>query len=134
LLSAVSNATKRDDVVLYTTTSDSTLRVFLPVLDSPQRLQLHVSLDLFSSLPFSVATKYLTESNTSSPASRIFSIDRQLVRTAIAAILDKHPHPEDAARVRLKEIYDEGWDLFLRVLSDGSVLVTAVAVRIVARL
>ena len=50
----------RDDLILYTITSDATLRIFLPVLDAPQRLQLHASLDVFTTLPFSLASQIKT--------------------------------------------------------------------------
>lgn len=43
----------------------------------------------------------------------------------------------DDAKLRLRkvrEIQEEGWDLFLRVMGDGSVVVRAVAVRFLALL
>ncbi|KAJ7654974.1 RAVE protein 1 C terminal-domain-containing protein [Mycena polygramma] len=105
-----SQASSRDDLILYTITSDSTLRIFLPVLDSPQYLQLHASLDLSSSIPFTIASKLSTNSN-------VFWLDREINET----------DSDHARSRRLQEIKDEGWDLFLRVLEDGSAVVTAVA-------
>ncbi|KAF7339771.1 WD repeat protein [Mycena venus] len=116
-----SQASSRDDLILYTITSDSTLRIFLPVLDSPQYLQLHASLDLFSSIPFSISSKLSTAS------SSVFWLDREIVGDCISATLKNETDSEHARFRRLQEIKDEGWDLFLRVIEDGSALVTAVA-------
>ncbi|KAF9029279.1 WD repeat-containing protein [Hymenopellis radicata] len=103
-----------DNLILYTVTSDSTLRVFFPVLDSPQHLQLHASIDLFSaSIP------------TPDPRpSTVFIMDREVIGRAFENISAE----QDTARTRrIQEIKEEGWDLFLRVLGDGSVVVTALA-------
>lgn len=113
---------QRGDLLLYTITSDSTLRIFLPVLDSPRRLQLHASLDLFSSLPFSMASK-LPKSHSS-----VFWLDREVIGDVLTTILKDQSNPEDGRIRRLREIKEDGWDLFLRVLDDGSIVVTAVAV------
>ncbi|KAJ6621584.1 RAVE protein 1 C terminal-domain-containing protein [Mycena sp. CBHHK59/15] len=116
----LSQASSRDDLILYTVTSDSTLRIFLPVLDSPQHLQLHASLDLFSSIPFSISSKISTNFS-------VFWLDREIIGNSISATLKDKNEPENAQIRRLQEIKDEGWDLFLRVLEDGSAVVTAVA-------
>ncbi|CAA7258624.1 unnamed protein product [Cyclocybe aegerita] len=116
-----SQASSRDDLILYSVTSDATLRIFFPVLDAPDYLQLHASLDLFSSLPFSVVEQL--ESSSSS----VFWLDRRTVEKVILYILKDESQVDDARTRRIKEIKDEGWDLFLRVLADGSVVVTAVA-------
>ncbi|KAJ7786153.1 RAVE protein 1 C terminal-domain-containing protein [Mycena metata] len=115
-----SQASSRDDLILYTITSDATLRIFLPVLDSPQYLQLHASLDLFSSIPFIVSSKLSTDSS-------VFWLDREVVSDCISATLNNETNREHARFRRLQEIKDEGWDLFIRVLEDGSAVVTAVA-------
>lgn len=51
---------------------------------------------------------------------------------ALDHILKQQPQPysetEDAKLRKVKDIQDEGWDLFLRVLADGSIVVRAVAV------
>ena len=94
----------------------------MPVLDAPQYLQLHSALDAFSSLPFSLAVK---QSN-----SGVFWLDREVMSAAFRMLLaDSHSTEEDARRRRVREIAEEGWDLFLRVLGDGSLVVQAVAVR-----
>ncbi|KAF8213200.1 WD repeat-containing protein [Mycena galopus ATCC 62051] len=116
-----SQASSRDDLILYTITSDSTLRIFLSVLDSPQYLQLHASLDLFSSIPFSIS------SSLSTTDSSVFWLDREIVSDCISNTLKDETDSEHARFRRLQEIKEEGWDLFLRVIQDGSAVVTAVA-------
>jgi hypothetical protein len=110
------------DSILYTVTKDSVLRIFLPVLDSPQLLQLHASLDLFSSLPFSIASDY------ESACSSVFWMDREVLGNTFNHTLKTCSEEEDGRRRRITEIKEEGWDMFLRILADGSIVVTAVAV------
>ncbi|RPD64989.1 hypothetical protein L227DRAFT_635288 [Lentinus tigrinus ALCF2SS1-6] len=115
-----SPTSSRDDPTLYTVTSDATLRIFMPVLDAPQYLQLHTALDAFSSLPFSLALKQTDSS--------VFWLDREVMTAAFKTLIaDPQPAEEDARRRRVREIAEEGWDLFLRVLGDGSLVVQAVA-------
>ncbi|KAI0036631.1 WD repeat-containing protein [Vararia minispora EC-137] len=112
----------RDDLILYTVTSDATLRVFMPVIDSPRYLQLHASLDLSSALPYSVPMKVAVTMKSS-----IFWLDRQVVADSLASLVRKEGEEEDARMRRARDIKEEGWDLFLRVLSDGSLVVNALA-------
>ncbi|KAF7320375.1 WD repeat protein [Mycena kentingensis (nom. inval.)] len=107
-------ASSRDDLILYTVTSDSTLRIFFPVLDSPQFLQLHATLDTFSS-------------STSSVSSNVFWLDRIIIGRAISDALTRDADTDHTRIRRLQEIIAEGWDLFLRILEDGSATVSAVA-------
>ncbi len=94
----------------------------MPVLDAPQHLQLHSALDTFSSLPFSVASRQTS--------SAIFWLDRDIMNAALKSVLSNPASAdEDARQRRLREISEEGWDIFLRVLGDGSLVVQAVAVR-----
>lgn len=116
-------ASSRDDLILYTVTVDSVLRIFLPVIDAPQHLQLHATIDLFSSLPFSLASR----SDPNLTASSIFWLDRTVVGDALNDILKNTGKDEEGRFRRLKDIKDEGWDLFLRVLGDGSLVVSGVA-------
>ncbi|KAG6832276.1 hypothetical protein H0H92_003509 [Tricholoma furcatifolium] len=116
-----SQVASRDELMLYTVTTDSTIRIFLPVLDAPQQLQLHASLDIFSALPFSVASYHLDQA-----ASTAFWLDNDVVGNALSETLKKWPE-ENARRKRIQEIKDECWDIFLHVLGDGSVVVSAVA-------
>ncbi|KAF9056524.1 RAVE protein 1 C terminal-domain-containing protein [Panaeolus papilionaceus] len=116
-----SPASSRDDLILYTITSDATLRIFFPVLDAPDYFQLHGSLDLFSSLPYSVASQM------DSTLSSVFWIDRKILEEPVIRLLKQAAGTDDARTRRIKEIKDENWDLFIRILADGSVVVTAVA-------
>ncbi|KAL1677484.1 RAVE protein 1 C terminal-domain-containing protein [Schizophyllum commune] len=113
-------ASSRDDLILYTVTADAVLRVFVPVLDAPQSLQLHASLDLYSSVPFSVASIY-----SSSPTS-VFCLNRSALEQALERIVDSAP-PHAEHHHRLREMKEEAWDLFLRAMPDGSLVVSAIA-------
>ncbi len=99
------------------------MRIYSPVLDAPDYLQLHAALDIYASLPFSVVSQL--ESSKSS----IFWLDRNTVDKVISHILSNPSQDKDVHDRRIREIKDESWDLFLRVLADGSVVVTAVVVR-----
>lgn len=80
-------------------------------------------MDAFSSLPFAVACQQTS--------STVFWLDREIMSTALNSVLaESPPAEEDARRRRVREITEEGWDVFLRVLADGSLVVQAVAVRI----
>ncbi|KAK7059134.1 regulator of (H+)-ATPase in vacuolar membrane [Paramarasmius palmivorus] len=118
-----SQASSRDDLILYTITADATLRIFLPVLDSPQYLQLHASIDLFSSIPHNlVATQ--REYQTSS----VFWLDRQVLSQSLQQLVPKEKGDHEGASIRrLRDIKEEAWDLFFRVAGDGSIVLTAVA-------
>ncbi|KAI0963718.1 hypothetical protein AcW1_000718 [Taiwanofungus camphoratus] len=113
-------ASSRDDPILYTTTTDGTLRVFLPVLDAPQHVQLHAALDASSALPLSSSLP------SSACTSSIFPLDRDVV-LAVLRNPDSRSAEDDARSRRVREIAEEEWDLFLRVLSDGSLVIQAVA-------
>ncbi len=110
-------------MILFTVTSDATLRIFFPVLDSPQYLQLHASLDLNSSLPFSI-----TSANPEIQHSSVFYLDREVIRQSSDEILTSCLSQDNVRTRRIQDIKEEGWDLFLRVLGDGSIVVTAVTV------
>ncbi|KAJ8594840.1 hypothetical protein M405DRAFT_857819 [Rhizopogon salebrosus TDB-379] len=118
-----SQASRSDDPALYTITSDSTLRIFLPVVDAPRRLQLHASLDLFSSLPFLVAARFGSHPSRSTVA----WLDKEVVRHTIKAILASTAEDTSPQVERLREIDEEGWDIFVRALEDGSLIVSAIA-------
>lgn len=98
------------------------MRIFFPVLDAPDYLQLHASLDLYASLPFSVVDQL------DSTISSISWLDRKTVEQVVTNILSDPTQLDEARNKRIKEIKDDGWDLFLRVLGDGSIVITAVAV------
>lgn len=123
----------RDDLVpLYTTTADAVLRIFIPVLDSLQYLQLHGAVDVpFSRSEFKGKGKGVAGAE---GASSVFWLDRTVLRDAFRAALAAPDEGDEDAdterrRRRAREVVEEGWDLFLRIMHDGSVLVTAIAVR-----
>ncbi|TFY65144.1 hypothetical protein EVJ58_g2168 [Rhodofomes roseus] len=118
---------RNDDPILYTTTTDGTLRVFLSVLDAPQRVQLHAALDAASSIPLSSQLNSL-EGDGRMISSSVFPLDRDAVLGMLkGATGGAQSAEEDARSRRVREIAEEGWDLFLRVLADGSLVVQAVA-------
>ncbi|CAE6416915.1 unnamed protein product [Rhizoctonia solani] len=115
-----STTSNRSDIILYTITADHTVRIYMPVLDSPEHLQLHASLDLHS---FGV----------SGIVSKICLLDREAVMDSLHKAMDRHieglpqqVEEESARRDRLKCIVDEGWDLFAVVTQDGAVTVRAI--------
>ncbi|KAF9270044.1 WD repeat-containing protein [Marasmius fiardii PR-910] len=116
-------ASSRDELILYTTTVDSTLRIFLPVLDSPQHLQLHASIELFSSLSYTSVS-----SQSQNRASVVFHLDGHALWHSLDILFahDKQDW-EDTSLRRLRDIKDESWDIFFRVVGDGSLILTAVA-------
>lgn len=109
----------------------------MPVLDSLQFLQLHGAIDVPFERPVGGKGKGKAKSRVvggrENEDTSIFWLDRKVVGDALDAYL-KEPasasggEAEEGKRRRAKEILEEGWDLFLRVCEDGSVLVTAVAV------
>ncbi|GJJ09914.1 hypothetical protein Clacol_004138 [Clathrus columnatus] len=117
----------RPDLTLYTLTSDSVVRVFHPVLDAPQRLELHCTLDSRLFLPSPLASNI--------DGSLIFPLDRQVLLSSIATMtqngdakevsyaFEKEAQPSK----RLEIIKNEEWDLFLRILKDGSILIRGIA-------
>lgn len=94
------------------------------MIDAPHRLQLHASLDLFSSLPFLVAARLGSHPRKST----VVWLDKEVVRRTIKAVLASATEDASPQFKRLREIDEEGWDLFVRALGDGSMLVSAVAV------
>lgn len=63
-----------------------------------------------------------------SAISSVSWLDRKTVEQVITNILSDPTQVDEARNKRIKEIKDDGWDLFLRVLGDGSFVITAVAV------
>ncbi|KAH9984643.1 WD repeat-containing protein [Russula compacta] len=113
-------ASSRDSPVLYTVTCDATLRLFIPVLDSPQSMQLHATLDLFPSAPS------LPPSQKSSiPSSNVFYLDREIFRGVLMTVLMDASDANDTKLRRLQDICDGGWDMFMQVLPDGSITIRA---------
>jgi hypothetical protein len=112
----------RSDTILYTMTTDCTVRIYMPVLDSAEHLQLHASLDLYS---FGVP----------GIVSGICLLDRDVIIDSMRKAMEwpiegssQHAEEERARRTRLKCIVDEGWDLFAVVTQDGTVVIRAITV------
>lgn len=66
-----------------------------------------------------------------STLSSVFWIDRKILEEPVIRLLKQAAGTDDARTRRIKEIKDENWDLFIRILADGSVVVTAVAVSLI---
>ncbi|EIW86859.1 hypothetical protein CONPUDRAFT_46132 [Coniophora puteana RWD-64-598 SS2] len=113
---------RSDDPALLTVTSDSVLRIFLPVIDEPERLQLHGALDI-SSLQVTLSPPRL---NVLEPSSQNIWLDKAIILDALTALLAQS-QDDDERMNRVREIIDEDWDLFLQVLEDGSLIISAVA-------
>ncbi|KAL4070811.1 RAVE protein 1 C terminal-domain-containing protein [Scleroderma citrinum] len=117
-----SSALRGDDPVLFTITSDSVLRIFFPVVDSPQHLQLHLAIDLFNSLP-----SFSTSDIRNYSSSRITCLDKEITGHIIKTVLTKSTSNSGEVEIqKLLEIDGEKLDLFIRVLSDGSIILSAV--------
>ena len=111
--------------MLYTVTTDGTIRIFLPVLDQPNYLQLHGALDTYPSLPLSSNSSSLEKPLLSTG----FVLDREVMCTVFTRILKDCEENDNSGLHRLREIQEEGWDLFLHVHEDRSLVIGAIAVR-----
>jgi len=112
----------RDGLVLYTVTSDATLRIFTPVLDSPQHMQLHATFNLSSSTASKPPPR-----PTDHPVSSVFYLNREIVTRALTSVLSDTSDKDDAKTRRVQDIRDAGWDMFMQALPDGSLSIQAVA-------
>jgi len=108
-----------DSPVLYTVTRDATLRIFIPVLDSPQHMQLHATLDLSTTAP--------PKRKSDNPSSNVFYLDRETFRSVLTTVLKDASDTDNTKLRRLQEICDDEWDMFMQVLPDGTLTVRAVA-------
>ncbi|KAH7334362.1 RAVE protein 1 C terminal-domain-containing protein [Rhizoctonia solani] len=115
-----STTSNRSDTILYTFTADHTVRIYMPVLDSAEHLQLHASLDLHSFGVSHVISKICLLDRDSVMASLRKSMERPIEGSS------QEVEEENARRAQLKCIVDEGWDLFAVVTQDGSVAVRAI--------
>ena len=118
----ITDLVHRDGLVLYTITSDATLRIFTPVLDSPQHMQLHATLDLSSS----TASKPPSTS-TDLPVSSVFYLNREIVTRVLTSVLSDTSDKDDVKIRRVQDIRDAGWDMFMQALPDASLSIRAVA-------
>jgi hypothetical protein len=62
------------------------------------------------------------------PKSHVFWLDREIICNVLEVILKTPSEQEDSQRRRLREIKEDELDIFLRVLGDGSAIVTAISV------
>ncbi|KAG9049871.1 regulator of (H+)-ATPase in vacuolar membrane [Tulasnella sp. UAMH 9824] len=122
-----SNSRSTDgDLTFYTVTEQDggTVRVYVPVLDVPNILQLHAVVDRYGFLP---------ESSSPVNGSRVFWLDKAVVRQVLEAAIqqceDRGGNSDMAARRKplLQQMLDERWDLFARILPDGSLVLRALA-------
>jgi hypothetical protein len=118
------SAPTRDSLVLYTVTCDAALRIFIPVLDSPQYLQLHATVDLCSSMPSQPLSRQAEK-----PISGVFYLNRDVFSSVLTAVLTNMSDNDDAKIRRIKDIRDGGWDMFMHILPNGSLSIRALAVR-----
>ena len=101
---------------------DATLRIFQPVLDTPHFLQLHASFSNDSVDSGHDIREMQQESD-------IFWLHKDTLADSFAAtILQERKGDENASLKRLEEIHKDGWDFFIRVFHDNSIVVRAVAV------
>ena len=61
--------------------------------------------------------------------SKIIWLDREVIGPAVKAVLEAS-EIKSVETSRLRDLEEEDWDLFLRVLADGSLLLSAVAVSV----
>ncbi|KAI6007216.1 RAVE protein 1 C terminal-domain-containing protein [Pisolithus albus] len=118
------SSTSRGSVYfLATYVTNSVLRIFLPVVDSPHRLQLHLAIDPFASLTSSNALGISSYST-----SKIMWLDKDIVGPVIKTLLESSSvGSRDVETEKLREIDEEKLDLFIRVFGDGSLALSAVA-------
>ena len=111
-----------DDPILYTVTCDATLRIFIPVLDSPQYMQLHATLDLSLSIPSSPSSGQM-----GNISSDVFYLGREIFRAVLQALLRDAPDANDTKLRRFQDICNGEWDMFMQVFPGGSLTIRAVA-------
>jgi len=111
-----------DDPILYTITCDATLRIFIPVLDSPQYMQLHATLDLSQSIPSSLSSGQIDNIS-----SNVFYLGREIFRGVLQALLMDAPDANDTKLRRFQDICSGDWDMFMQVSPDGPLTIRAVA-------
>jgi hypothetical protein len=123
------NINHRGELVLYTTTTDSVLRIFVPVLDSPTHLQLHATLDMDAFMPFSQRTRTQKQLGGNPP---VFIFNRSLLLDIFSTLLnsddkEKEKEKEQETQMqegirRMKEIREGDWDIFFRLTGEGLVV------------
>ncbi|KAF8323322.1 hypothetical protein DL93DRAFT_2050227 [Clavulina sp. PMI_390] len=113
----------KDEICLYTLTPDSVVRVFMTVIDAPNHLQLHASLDPWA---FSSGVDSLAEVRKDSKSSPppIFWLERSHFLCGVQQINGTSEADESRTR-KLQELIDDDWELFGFISKDGSFVVRA---------
>ena len=111
-----------DGPVLYTVTCDATLRIFIPVLDSPQYMQLHATLDLSLSVPSLLPSRKI-----GNVSSNVFYLGSEVFRGVLKTLLTDASNANDAKLRRFQDICNGEWDMFMQIFSDGALTIRAVA-------
>lgn len=63
------------------------------------------------------------------PGSEIIWLDREVIGPTVKVVLEGS-EIKSVETTKLRDVEEEDWDLFLRVLVDGSLLLSAVAVSV----
>lgn len=117
-------------------TPDSVVRVFVPVIDAPNHLQLHAAIDrrsFTSAVPQDTKEQHNSISDKTSLCP-VFWIERSTLLSPSSHIKDEIPEPvsesevETGRRRKLKDFEDEDWELFGFVTKQGSLVVRALTV------
>ncbi len=130
----------REDNCLYTFTSDSVLRVFTPVIDAPNRLQLQAALDRWCFIDdndsddddIEKSGQFQSDNhyNPGSFAFPIFPLDRDVLRQALPPreAQSTSTETESGHSRKLKEFAEEDWELFGFIGRNGAFMVKALTV------
>ena len=105
------------------------LRIFAPVIDAPNRLQLQASLDRWSFLQDNFD---LDDDGDSTKTIPIFALDRDVLCKALTPINDDDltmSELDQGRRRKLEELKQEDWELFAYITNGGSLVVRVLTVR-----
>lgn len=125
----------RDEICLYTMTPDSVVRIFMPVIDAPNHLQLHAAIDwrsFTSATPQGTMEQQFSKSKTSPHP--VFWLERSTFLPHSSTIEDdvslnaSESEVERGRRRRLQDFAEEDWELFGFVTKQGSLVVRALTV------
>lgn len=118
-------------------TPDSVVRIFMPVIDAPNHLQLHATID-WRSFTSSASTDLEEKSSEPGPSVKtppypVFWLDRNVFLSSglLEPELESLEESEitRGQRRRLKDLAEEDWELFGFVTKHGSLVVRALTVR-----
>jgi hypothetical protein len=118
----LSTPSTSDAPILYTVTCDATLRIFVPVLDFPQHMQLHATLDLSLSVPSLPPSR-----NIGGMPSNVFYLDREIFGNVLKTLLTEESDANNAKLRRFQDICSGEWDMFMQVFPGGTLTIRAIA-------